>query len=127
MKNEIYKLDATPSKRIFHSIIADYDLDRSICELVDNGVDVWVRGKRAKAISIHKLVALDNPEARTLIEGMKAERKENGESRFGEKTICEYLKVFAQVIKSAQENGNPIFPRKWNLAFIGLPLVDKDD
>ncbi len=52
MKKEIDKLNAIPSKRIFHSIIADYDLNRSICELVDNGLDVWVRGKRAKAISI---------------------------------------------------------------------------
>lgn len=48
MKKEIEKLDATPSKRLFLSIIADYDLNRSICELVDNGLDVWVRGGRAK-------------------------------------------------------------------------------
>lgn len=53
MKKEVDKLNATPSKRIFHSIIADYDLNRSICELVDNGLDVWVRGKKAKAISIN--------------------------------------------------------------------------
>lgn len=52
VKKEIDKLNAIPSKRIFHSIIADYDLNRSICELVDNGLDVWVRGKKAKAISI---------------------------------------------------------------------------
>jgi hypothetical protein len=53
VKNEIDKLNAIPSKRIFHSIIADYDLNRSICELVDNGLDVWVRGKKAKAIGIN--------------------------------------------------------------------------
>lgn len=53
MKKEIAKLNATPSKRIFYSIIADYDLNRSICELVDNGLDVWVRGKKARAISIN--------------------------------------------------------------------------
>jgi Histidine kinase-, DNA gyrase B-, and HSP90-like ATPase len=52
VKKEIDKINAVPSKRIFHSIIADYDLNRSICELVDNGLDVWVRGKRAKAIGI---------------------------------------------------------------------------
>src|SRR5258708_7050038 len=52
MKHEIDKLDATPSKRLFLSIIADYDLNRSICELVDNGLDVWVRAGRAKAIAI---------------------------------------------------------------------------
>ncbi len=52
MKKEVDKLNATPFKRTFHSIIADYDLNRSICELVDNGLDVWVRGKKAEAIAI---------------------------------------------------------------------------
>ncbi len=57
MKNKIDVLDATPSKRLFLSIIADYDLRRSICELVDNGLDVWVRGRKAKDILIK--IALD--------------------------------------------------------------------
>src|SRR5206468_2245855 len=52
MKKEIDTLDARPSKRLFLSIIADYDLNRSICELVDNGLDVWVRGGKAKHINI---------------------------------------------------------------------------
>jgi len=52
MKKEIDNLDATPSKRLFLSIIADYDLNRSICELVDNGLDVWVRGGKAKEIIV---------------------------------------------------------------------------
>jgi hypothetical protein len=52
MKNEIERLDATPSKRLYLSIIADYDLNRSICELVDNGLDVWVRNKKAGNITI---------------------------------------------------------------------------
>ena len=52
MKNPIDTLDATPSKRLFLSIIADYDLNRSICELVDNGLDVWVRAQRTKRINI---------------------------------------------------------------------------
>ncbi len=52
MKKEIDTLDATPSKRLFLSIIADYDLERSICELIDNGLDVWVRGRRARNITI---------------------------------------------------------------------------
>ncbi|MEW6405155.1 MAG: ATP-binding protein [Chloroflexota bacterium] len=52
MKNEIKKLDATPSKRLYLSIIADYDSNRSICELIDNGLDVWVRSGRAKRITI---------------------------------------------------------------------------
>jgi hypothetical protein len=52
MKNQIATLNAIPSKRLFLSIIADYDLNRSICELVDNGLDVWVRGGRTKNIKI---------------------------------------------------------------------------
>jgi hypothetical protein len=52
MKQQIDELDATPSKRIFHSIIADYDLNRSICELADNALDVWVRSGRASRINI---------------------------------------------------------------------------
>lgn len=52
MKKEVGTLDATPSKRLFLSIIADYDLNKSICELVDNGLDVWVRGGKAKHINI---------------------------------------------------------------------------
>lgn len=52
MKNEIEKLDAVPSKRLYLSIIADYDLNRSICELIDNGLDVWVRSGRAREITI---------------------------------------------------------------------------
>jgi len=52
MKKEIDELNATPSKGIFHAMIADYDLNRSVCELVPNGLDVWVRGKRARAISV---------------------------------------------------------------------------
>ncbi|MCU7927395.1 MAG: ATP-binding protein [Candidatus Thiodiazotropha sp. (ex Dulcina madagascariensis)] len=58
-------LDATPEKRIFLSIISEYDLKRSICELIDNAIDLWTRTKREdlvirieldarqQAISIH--------------------------------------------------------------------------
>ena len=52
MKREVDTLVATPEKRIFLSIIADYDLNRSICELVDNAIDVWVRGGRQSSIEI---------------------------------------------------------------------------
>src|SRR5579885_1209761 len=52
MKKEVDVLDATPSKRTYLSIIADYDLNRAICELVDNGLDVWVREGRASDIAI---------------------------------------------------------------------------
>ncbi len=39
-------LDATPEKRIFLSIISEYDLKRSICELIDNAIDLWTKNKR---------------------------------------------------------------------------------
>jgi len=52
MKKEIDIVDATPTKRLFLSIIADYDLNRSICELIDNGLDVWARGGKEKPINI---------------------------------------------------------------------------
>lgn len=52
MKRDVGVLDAVPSKRLFLSIIADYDLNKSICELVDNGFDVWTRGGRTSSIAI---------------------------------------------------------------------------
>lgn len=66
MKKEIDTLNATPSKRLFLSIIADYDLNRSICELVDNALDVWVRGGKAKKIAIK--IALDKEQQTIRVE-----------------------------------------------------------
>jgi hypothetical protein len=40
MKNQVGTVDAIPSKRVFLSIIADYDLNRSVCELIDNALDI---------------------------------------------------------------------------------------
>jgi hypothetical protein len=39
-------LNATPEKRVFLSIIPEYDLRRSICELIDNAIDLWAKSKR---------------------------------------------------------------------------------
>ncbi len=51
MKTEVDQVDATPSKRLFLSIIADYDLNRSICELIDNALDLWVtNGKKGSVV-----------------------------------------------------------------------------
>ncbi len=33
---------ATPSKRIYQSIIADYHPDTAVCELIDNAIDNWL-------------------------------------------------------------------------------------
>ena len=38
-------INATPSKRIYRSIIADYDLETALCELIDNVIDSTRRTK----------------------------------------------------------------------------------
>lgn len=73
------------------------------------------------------LATLDNSAARDLVARMKDERKENRAKRFSDsnKTLNEYFKTFCKIIKSAVDaNGNQIYPRTWNLLFIGLPKVN---
>ncbi|NOR47068.1 MAG: ATP-binding protein [Methanosarcinaceae archaeon] len=53
MKTEIDKVDAIPSKRLFISIIADYDLNRSICELIDNALDIWIKNGKSSSVEIN--------------------------------------------------------------------------
>jgi len=52
MKQEAQVLDATPSKRLYLSIIADYDINKAVCELVDNALDIWTLGQRATNLAI---------------------------------------------------------------------------
>lgn len=52
MKREVDQVDATPSKRLFLSIIADYDLNRSICELIDNAFDLWITNGKRGSITV---------------------------------------------------------------------------
>ena len=40
-KTEIAPVDGTPVKRMFWSIISDYDLKTGLCELIDNAIDLW--------------------------------------------------------------------------------------
>ncbi|SEI21932.1 ATP-binding protein [Tardiphaga sp. OK245] len=42
-KTEIEPIDGTPVKRMFWSIISDYNLKTALSELVDNALDVWMR------------------------------------------------------------------------------------
>jgi hypothetical protein len=46
-------LDATPSKRVFLSIMADYDLNTAICELIDNALDIWMLNGKKDLIKIN--------------------------------------------------------------------------
>jgi hypothetical protein len=41
-KSVLTTIDGTPKKRLFLSIISDYDLKTALCELVDNALDFWV-------------------------------------------------------------------------------------
>ena len=52
MKKQVEPLSAIPSKRVFLAIIADYDLNRSVCELIDNALDIWVKNKKKAPLNI---------------------------------------------------------------------------
>ena len=41
-KTVLTTIDGTPRKRVFLSIISDYDLKTGVCELVDNAIDFWL-------------------------------------------------------------------------------------
>ncbi len=53
MKKEIGQVDAIPSKRLFKSIIADYGLNHSICELIDNALDIWIKNGKSSPVEIN--------------------------------------------------------------------------
>jgi len=59
------KLDATPEKRIFLSIISEYDLKRALCELIDNAIDLWTKKKRA---DLKVVITLDDRQQAISIE-----------------------------------------------------------
>src|SRR6266850_5738058 len=52
IKTEIEPVDGTPKKRMFLSIIRDYDLKTGLCELVDNGIDLWMSGDRKNSLLV---------------------------------------------------------------------------
>jgi Histidine kinase-, DNA gyrase B-, and HSP90-like ATPase len=47
IKTELGPIDGTPEKRMFWSIISDYDLKTGLCELIDNAIDIWIRGNKS--------------------------------------------------------------------------------
>lgn len=52
-KTDLGAIDGTPEKRMFWSIISDYDLKSGLCELIDNAIDIWLkRGAKGKPPSI---------------------------------------------------------------------------
>jgi hypothetical protein len=54
-KTQVANLDGTPEKRMFWSIISDYNLKLGLCELVDNAIDLWQsQGRKSRLrISVH--------------------------------------------------------------------------
>jgi hypothetical protein len=52
-KKEIEQLDGTPKKRLFLSIISDYDLKTGLCELADNAIDLWMSENRARPLAVN--------------------------------------------------------------------------
>lgn len=55
-KTQIEPIDGTPVKRMFWSIISDYEFKTSICELVDNAIDLWMLAGRTKSLAIDVLL-----------------------------------------------------------------------
>lgn len=51
-KSFLKTVDGTPKKRLFLSIISDYDLKTGICELIDNALDFWILSGRKSALKI---------------------------------------------------------------------------
>jgi len=65
MKEQTGTVDATPSKRLYLSIIADYDVNRAICELIDNALDLWVIAGRPAGLAIE--IVLDEEQQRIIV------------------------------------------------------------
>jgi integrase len=77
-------------------------------------------------IGEHTLATFDNAEMKGLISTMEAATKENSERRFAAKTIVNYYLIAAAVFATAKDRkGKQLFPRQWDLNYIGLPAVDK--
>ena len=45
-KQQLEMIDGTPKKRLFLSIISDYDLPTGLCELIDNALDLWITNEK---------------------------------------------------------------------------------
>ncbi len=74
------------------------------------------------------MTTFDNAEMKELISAMEAETKDTGKPRFSPKTITNYYLVVAAVFATAKDRkGKQLFPRQWDLNYIGLPAVIKKE
>src|SRR5258708_10162005 len=72
------------------------------------------------------LATFDNGKMKELISTIEAETRENGERRLEPKTIVNYYLIAAAVFATAKDRkGKQLFPRQWDLNYIGLPAVEK--
>lgn len=55
-KREAVILDGTPDKRMFWSIISDYDVKTALCELIDNAIDQWMSKSPRQSLSIELML-----------------------------------------------------------------------
>ncbi len=53
MKIQVRNVNAAPEKRLFWSIISDYNINTAICELIDNALDIWVKAGRKASLDIN--------------------------------------------------------------------------
>jgi hypothetical protein len=58
-KQYLDTINGTPEKRVFLSIIADYDLKTGLCELVDNALDLWRSNGQQPDLSISLTLSVD--------------------------------------------------------------------
>jgi hypothetical protein len=57
-KRQLDVINGTPEKRLFLSIISDYDLRTGVCELIDNAIDQWTDNGRKKNLNLE--ISLDD-------------------------------------------------------------------
>src|SRR5271154_3171341 len=51
-KRPVQPVDGSPKKRLFWSIISDYNLKTDLCELIDNALDQWLLDKKGPPLTI---------------------------------------------------------------------------
>ncbi len=58
-KKALTTIDGTPKKRLFLSIISDYDLKTGLCELIDNALDFWTAEGRKQKLEVTVVLDAD--------------------------------------------------------------------
>ena len=58
-KRPVQPVDGSPKKRLFWSIISDYNLKTALCELIDNPLDQWLIDKRDLPLTIDLVLEVD--------------------------------------------------------------------